>query len=72
MHRIFLKNPSKYLKLSVGPTINSVEDIGFGVIIGNELKISNRFKFDFRYELSTQTNQIQLGVIYNFQKVSIL
>jgi hypothetical protein len=68
---LYDKTPS-YLKLYAGPTINMVEGFGFGGIAGTEFRLSEGIKFDIRYEYSTQTNQIQAGLIFTFQKESWL
>jgi hypothetical protein len=51
-----------------GSTINVFNDIGYGGIIGAEIALSDRISLDLRYELSTQTHQVQAGLIYNYQK----
>jgi hypothetical protein len=33
-----------------------------------EIALSDRISLDLRYELSTQTHQVQAGLIYNYQK----
>ncbi len=64
-----LYNKTPYwLKLYIGPTINYVFDFGYGGIIGTEFRLIDRLKIDVRYEYSTQTNQIQAGLIFTFQK----
>ena len=55
----------------MGPTINSsdiLDNIGYGGIIGTNYKIFDRLKIDLRYEYSNQTNQVLLGLIFNYQK----
>lgn len=56
------------VKLYVGLTGNHVFDFGYGAIIGANYKIFDRLKFDLRYEFSTQTNQVQAGLIFKYQK----
>ena len=57
-----------------GPTINMVTDsglgkeFGIGGIVGMEYRLADKTKFDVRYELSTKTNRIQVGLIHTFQK----
>lgn len=68
VHQIFYNKTPSWQKIYLGPTINLVNDFGYGGIIGTELQFAKRFKFDVRYEYSTQTNQIQAGIIFNFQK----
>jgi hypothetical protein len=62
------KIPEKYT-LFCGPTVKYVDDFGFGGIVGGSIKVHDRIKFDLRYELSTQSNQIQLGLQILYQKV---
>jgi opacity protein-like surface antigen len=64
---LYGKTPS-WLKLYAGPTLNLVNEFGFGGILGTEFRLIKRFTFDLRYEYSTQTNQIQAGIIFKFQK----
>jgi hypothetical protein len=80
VHQLLYDKTPSCLKLYVGPTINYLEGLGLGGITGTEIRLSERFKFDVRYEFSkritfaarnmykTQTNQIQAGIIFNFQK----
>jgi len=48
--------------------VNYLNDFGGGGIVGIEMKIFDRLRFDLRYELTTQTNQIQVGLIFTYQK----
>jgi hypothetical protein len=68
VHQIFDSKMPKNLNVYVGPSINSVNEIGYGGIVGTHYKIFNRLKIDLRYEFTTQTNQIQLGLIFKYQK----
>ena len=68
IHEIFASKMPNKVSLYVGPTINSFEGTGYGAIIGTYYKLFDRLKIDFRYERTTQTNQIQLGLIFNYQK----
>jgi hypothetical protein len=68
VHQILYNKTPSWQKIYIGPTINLVNDFGYGGIIGTELKFAKRFKFDVRYEYSSQTNQIQAGIIFNFQR----
>lgn len=58
------------MNLYVGPTINLIEGFGYGGIIGTEIRLHESLKFDFRYEYSTATDQIQAGLIFTFHKKS--
>lgn len=66
-HLFFNRTPN-WLKLYIGPSVNFVYDFGFGGILGAEIKLLDRLKFDTRYELTNQTNQIQAGLIFTYQK----
>ena len=70
VHQIFYKKTADWLRFYTGPTVNLInyQDIGYGVIMGAEMKIKGRLKFDARYELSSQTNQIRAGLIFKYQK----
>ncbi len=68
VHNIFYSKTPDWLKIYTGPTLNYIYDFGFGVIIGSEIKLLDRLRFDARYELTNQTNQFQIGLIVNYQK----
>lgn len=52
----------------LGPSLNYVNDFGYGGIFGYEYKLFDRLKLDFRYEITTQTHQLQAGLIFKYQK----
>ncbi len=64
----WLEKAPKSLNFYAGPSVNYVEHFGIGGIVGAQMKLSNRLTLDFRYELTTQTNQIQIGLIFKYQK----
>jgi hypothetical protein len=71
IHNLFDSKLTENFKIYLGPTINTsdvFDNIGYGGIIGTNYKIFNRLKIDLRYEVTNQTNQIQLGLIFNYQK----
>lgn len=68
VHQIFYNKTPNWLKVYFGPSINYVYDFGYGGIIGTEMKLFDRLRFDVRYEWTTQTNQIQAGLIFTYQK----
>jgi hypothetical protein len=68
VHQIFYNKTPEWLKIYFGPSINRAFNLGYGGIIGSEIRLYDRLKFDFRYELTTLTNQIQAGLIFNYQK----
>lgn len=68
VHQIYYDRTPENIKIYLGPSLNYVYNFGFGGIIGAEMQLFDRLKLDFRYELTTQTNQLQLGLIFNYQK----
>jgi hypothetical protein len=68
VHQIYYNSTPYWMKVYLGPTINYGNGFGYGGIVGTEMKILDRLKFDIRYELTTKTNQIQLGLIFTYQK----
>jgi hypothetical protein len=68
IHQIFDSKMPKNFNLYIGPSINSINELGYGGIIGAYYKIFDRLKLDIRYEFTTQTNQIQIGLIFKYQK----
>ncbi len=68
VQQVFYNRTPYWLKTYIGPSINYFYDLGYGGILGVEMKIADRLKIDLRYELTTETNRILLGVILNYQK----
>jgi hypothetical protein len=68
VHHVFPNKTPKWIKPYIGPSVNYVYDFGYGGIVGAEFKLLSRLKFDLRYEYTTQTNQIQAGLIFKYQK----
>lgn len=68
VHLLFPNKTPKWIKPYIGPSVNYVYDFGYGGIVGAEFKLVSRLKFDLRYEYTTQTNQIQAGLIFKYQK----
>ena len=68
IHHIFYNKTKEGLRYYIGPSINSKDGVGFGGIIGAEMKLVGRLKFDVRYELTTQSNELKAGLIFNYQK----
>lgn len=68
VHQVFYNKTPQWMKLYLGPSMNYVNDFGYGGIIGTEMKIFDRLRFDIRYEWTSQTNQIQAGLIFTYQK----
>jgi len=73
LHMSYLQNifsnkfPSRF-KVYVGPSINYVSKLGIGGVTGMNYRIFNRLKLDFRYELTSETNQLSAGLIFTFNK----
>jgi hypothetical protein len=61
-----LKNDK--LSVYLGPALSIIDETGYGGIIGSSFSILNRLKVDMRYELTSQTNNFKIGLIYNYQK----
>ena len=68
VHQVFYNKTPEWLKVYLGPSLNYVYDFGYGGIVGTEIRLFDRLKFDVRYEMTTQTNQIQAGLIFTYQK----
>jgi hypothetical protein len=68
VHHVFYNKTPEWLKVYFGPSVNYVYDFGFGGVIGKEIRLFDRLKFDVRYEWTTQTNQVQAGLIFTYQK----
>lgn len=68
IHQLFSRNINNSFKLYIGPSLNYVKDLGFGGLIIGQYTLVDRLKLDVRYELTSQTNQFQLGLIFTYQK----
>jgi len=68
VHNVFETRMPHEIKPFLGPTFNYWGDFGFGGIIGLRRKFFDRLSLDFRYELTSQTNQFMLGLIFTYQK----
>ncbi len=66
--QIFYSKTPDWCKFYVGPTLNYVFEMGYGAIVGAELIFHDRIRFNVRYEYTTQTNQIQAGLIVTYQE----
>lgn len=67
VHQILTPKNDK-LSVYLGPALSIVDETGYGGIIGSSYSILNRLKLDMRYELTSQTNNFKIGLIYNYQK----
>jgi hypothetical protein len=70
VHQVFYNQTPDRLRFYIGPSVNYVRMAGVGGIAGVEYKVFDRLKFDVRYELTTQTNQLQAGLFLTYQKKS--
>lgn len=68
IHDIFYNRLPEKINVYVGPIIHAVYKVGYGATLGIRYKLLDRLRLDFRYELTSQTNQLQLGLIINYQK----
>jgi len=68
VQQLFYNTTPDWLRFYIGPSVNYVYEFGYGGIVGTEMRIFDRLKFDVRYEYTTQTNQIQAGLIFTYQK----
>ncbi|MDP2189164.1 MAG: hypothetical protein Q8J69_10835 [Sphingobacteriaceae bacterium] len=68
VHDLFYYRTPERLKFYVGPSINYIWDFGYGGITGAQFKLFDRLKLDVRYEWTTQSNQLQAGLIFTYQK----
>ena len=67
VHQVFYNKTADWLKIYFGPSLNYVYNFGYGGIVGTEMKLFDRLRFDVRYEWTTQTNQLQAGLIFTYQ-----
>lgn len=67
VHQILSPKKDK-VSFYIGPTLNVLDETGYGGIIGTSYKLLDRLKLDMRYEFTTQTNNLKLGLIFNYQK----
>jgi hypothetical protein len=72
VQNIFTAKTHPRINLYAGTTFNYIDgnsDVwGYGGIIGAKYIISDRLIFDSRYELSSYSNQLQFGLIINYQQ----
>ncbi len=68
IHNIFYKKLPSRLSIYIGPTVMYLKDFGYGGTIGLSLKLIERLKLDLRYQLTTQSNQLTLGLNFTYQK----
>lgn len=69
VHDLFYYKIPDNLHLYIGPSVNYTNHkFGFGGLVGFSWEFVNRLKLDVRYELTTQTNQLMLGLIFKYQK----
>lgn len=67
VHQLFTPKNEK-LSVYVGPALSIIDETGYGGIIGSSFSLIDRLKLDMRYELTSQTNNFKIGLIFNYQK----
>lgn len=68
VHHLFYNKTPYWLKLYAGPSINYMSDLGYGGILGANALLTHWMKLDARYELTSQTNYLKLGLIFTYQE----
>jgi hypothetical protein len=68
VHELLKSKMPKNITVYAGPSLNYLDDFGYGGLIGGRYQLLKRLNFDLRYELTSQTNNIKLGLIFNYQR----
>ena len=68
VREIFFHRTPDNIRFYIGPTVNVFKKVGYGGIGGVSVTLTDRIKLDTRYELTTQTHQFQVGIIFKYQK----
>lgn len=64
VHKLATNNDFNFF---VGPTLNYTENIGFGGIMTSQYTLGKVVKLDLRYELTSNTNKVSIGLIFHYQ-----
>ncbi len=56
------------LTFYLGASVNYIQKLGLGGIVGTQIQLFKRLKIDLRYERTTQTSQLQAGLIFTYNK----
>lgn len=75
LHKIHSWGNREQLNLFIGPTANMYlgpiaaynSKIGFGGVLASQYSLGKVVKLDLRYELTSNTNRIALGLIFHYQ-----
>lgn len=68
VHQIFKSKMLENVTVYTGPSINYIDDFGYGGVIGGRYQLLKRLNVDLRYELTSQTNNLKLGLIFTYQR----
>ena len=71
VHQVFYNKTPEWMKAYFGLSINDYffdSNTGYGALVGTEIKIVDRLKFDLRFVHTTTIDQLQSGLIFTFQK----
>lgn len=68
VHEFFKAKMPKGITIYAGPSLNYLNDFGYGGILGGRYELLKRLNLDLRYELTSQTNNVKLGLIFNYQR----
>jgi hypothetical protein len=68
LKRIHTSHQNDRFNILLGPSILTYRsNIGYGGIISSQYTLNKVIKFDLRYELTSQTNRVSLGLIFHYQ-----
>ncbi len=67
LRKIHTSKKSDRFNIYLGPSLNYVDQIGFGGILSSQYTLGKVVKLDLRYELTSQTNRVSFGFIFHYQ-----
>ncbi|MHA8096770.1 hypothetical protein U8591_06495 [Aquirufa antheringensis] len=67
LHKIHSSKKSDRFNVFLGPSLNYVDQIGFGGLLSSQYTLGKVVKLDVRYELTSQSHRISLGFIFHYQ-----
>ena len=68
VHEFLKAKMPKNITVYAGPSLNYLNEFGYGGLIGGRYQLLKRLNLDLRYELTSQTNNVRLGLIFNYQR----
>ena len=68
VHELLKSKMPTNITVYAGPSLNYLDDFGYGGLIGGRYQLLKRLNVDLRYELTSQTNNIKLGLVFNYQR----